>query len=129
MADPGRPLIPAKDTRTAGGRDVVVTLPPLLEPPPPLPLRMDDLTLWSAAEVTEGTVALLKALRRLDQLLPMEFFDVRRSKCPLGKKTSSSSERGVGISEFDPTSAVTIVCCDSFCTLKVSYGMLSYQTA
>ena len=97
MADPGRPLIPAKDTRTAGGRDVVVTLPPLLEPPPPLPLRMDDLTLWSAAEVTEGTVALLKALRRLDQLLPMEFFDVRRSKCPLGKKTSSSSVRGVGI--------------------------------
>ena len=99
MADPGRPLIPAKDTRTAGGRVVAATAVtvPLLDPPPPLPLRMDDLTLWSAAEVTEGTVALLKALRRLDQLLPIEFLDVRRSKWPLGRKTSFSSERRKGI--------------------------------
>ena len=93
-------MIPAKDTRTAGGRVVVATAGavPLLEPPPPpLPLRMDDLTLWSAAEVTEGTVALLKAFKRLDQLLPIEFLDVRRSKCPLGRKTSFSSEMGNGI--------------------------------
>ena len=92
-------MIPAKDTRTAGGRVTAepAAVPPLLEPPPPpLPLRMDDLTLWSAAEVTEGTVALLKAFRRLDQLLPIEFLDVLRSKCPLGRKTSFSSERGNG---------------------------------
>ena len=95
MADPGRPLIPAKETRTAGGRVVAAVIAvtvPLLEPPPPLPLKMDDRTLWSAAEATDGTVALLKALRRLDQLLPIEFFEVRRSKCPLGRKTSFSSE-------------------------------------
>ena len=93
MADPGRPLIPAKETRTAGGRVVAAAIAvtvPLLEPP--LPLKMDDRTLWSAAEATEGTVVLLKALRRLDQLLPIEFFEVRRSKCPLGRKTSFSSE-------------------------------------
>ena len=96
MADPGRPLIPAKETRTAGGRVVaaaaIAVTVLLLDPPPPLPLRMDERTLWSAAEATEGTVALLKAFSRLDQLLPIEFFEVRRSKCPLGRKTSFSSE-------------------------------------
>ena len=79
IADPGRPLIPANDTRTAGGcgggggGGRVV-------PPPLDPLSTDDLTLWSAAEVTEGgtALALLKAFRRLDQLLPIEFLDVRR---------------------------------------------------